>query len=1165
MAIYHCSAQVISRGRGRSAVAAVAYRSGTVLENEYDGLIHDFRKKRGVIGEGILMPEHVPVWYADRSTLWNEIEMMERANAQLAREFETSIPNEIPEEERVDYAFRLVAEVFVKKGLICDVGVHDRETDGTPNPHVHVTCPMRSISADGTWEAKSEQVYICKNAAGKERELTKTELAMPENAEWMKQHRYSVNGDPKRKKIFLTEYEVTNNPKYKDYKRVKGDRQPKTAKYGRKNPTMEYWDSKEFLMEVRKDVADFINAELEARGFDVRVDHRSLKDQGIDREPTIHEGYAARKMEREGLVSERCETNRQINAANAETAVIDQEISAVEMQIGAIQEDMQWSGIHQEASEIKEIIWDGSWSEAAQQAGLDRLQTLIKKTEGVKEEQSKSPFHVGSEIEGTPYIDFHASKAKEDQTALSDSIKANTDAIQSIPIFENFQYGTDPLWKVNDKIRATKDSEGKIQLVDRTPAEQAIILDAKKADYVLMGRIHLRDLKDLVDEQNKARKYRQPAGDQTALMIRQIQDDFVALRFVERHGIKDSEEARRVADGIEYRYRRQYGTIRRLEAQLKKLQNQEVEIRTGRSQGNLRQIYAEIKAIEGKIEAAKNQLPELNREVKDARFCVATFDRMEGRVPEKKGYERSPEAQKKNQDFDARQGMWGELKSCNDGFWMENKRLSQLYKGMKNDGFEKLKEAKKYDNGKKNAWASNDKKSARDAITAANNKQAKLNLFREVYRTYATAAKTALLNGMNEDARFCLDQLQELKARQVGYTTGDIVLTTHSWVGTQEWELTTAEKNLRDIERRAKEIEAQKASKEQAAAVEAKQREELHRAREDAARRAEARERVAKLAPTHMELVAGIKVYWDKFVAPTEMLSFIESLQYWKDIDPYYYQDQMQAMYEIAAYTEALGGEDHVLVEMMRHSGYTESEIIKELQKQYPDSELISELSKQPAIMAQKIADLREAALVEYSKSLAAKNYTPDPTYRNHVTRLTLSIQNIRKYEAEAQKYAAEIKKLGLFQGKQKKALEQLRRDVLAKLEDEERKVDAIGNAYGFKSDDLARAESIISVLMERSREEERKAALAKQAEASKERYEQLRADLEKMVRSIPPEDRKAVLDELEAMPKATIAEPGKKESVSVSIERSKIQNALKAGLGNEKEKERGLTDPGAR
>ena len=53
MAIYHLEAKIISRGSGRSAVAAAAYMSCSRIYNDYDGITHDYTRKRGLVWEQI--------------------------------------------------------------------------------------------------------------------------------------------------------------------------------------------------------------------------------------------------------------------------------------------------------------------------------------------------------------------------------------------------------------------------------------------------------------------------------------------------------------------------------------------------------------------------------------------------------------------------------------------------------------------------------------------------------------------------------------------------------------------------------------------------------------------------------------------------------------------------------------------------------------------------------------------------------------------------------------------------------------------------------------------------------------------------------------------------------------------------------------------------------
>ena len=109
IAIYHCNISIVSRGKGKSAVAAAAYRSGEKLTNEWDGMTHDYTRKGGVVHTEIMLPPHAPPSFSDRSTLWNSVELYEKAgNAQLAREIDAALPIELSREEQI----RLVREMY---------------------------------------------------------------------------------------------------------------------------------------------------------------------------------------------------------------------------------------------------------------------------------------------------------------------------------------------------------------------------------------------------------------------------------------------------------------------------------------------------------------------------------------------------------------------------------------------------------------------------------------------------------------------------------------------------------------------------------------------------------------------------------------------------------------------------------------------------------------------------------------------------------------------------------------------------------------------------------------------------------------------------------------------------------------------------------------------
>lgn len=618
MAIYHCSAKVISRGSGRSAVAAAAYRSGTKIENEYDGVTHDYTRKQGVVYSEVMLPDNAPEAYRDRAILWNAVEKTERANGQLAQEYEFSIPIELPQSEWISFARRTADELFVKDGRPADIAIHYKETDGKPNPHIHIQSPKRAMDADGNWEAKSEILYLCKNAEGEEKAFTKAELALPENSEWQKQHRYSKGGDPKGKKVYLSPYDVATNPKYKGYERVKGDRQPKTEKHGRKNPKMERWDSKEYLLEIRKAVADKINAELERMGLPQRVDHRSLKDQGIDREPTIHEGVAARNIEKKGGVADRCEINREIKQANVQTAAIDKEMSEVERSVGSIKEDIAWSNLHTELYHIEEDRFANSWSEAAQLESLERLDKLAAHTAEIIEAQKGSAYHAGAVIEDKPYLDYYREKATQEQDYVRAKIGHSLDFIRTAhPHHEAYHYGKITPLDIDTRMRTDRDERGFLKVAQRSGPERGIIINAQRAHKELAAVYDTTQLQRLIAQQEEAQRLGKPAKNRDEELVRQIQESFANLKFLEQRNIYSTEQARATMVELQGKLDSCTAEIRNAEIML---------VHLGREDA------AKAAEYQGKVNELKAQLPALRKELEGYTRCVKIFDRIDSEI-----------------------------------------------------------------------------------------------------------------------------------------------------------------------------------------------------------------------------------------------------------------------------------------------------------------------------------------------------------------------------------------------------------------------------------------------------------------------------------------------------------------------------------------------------
>ena len=304
MAIYHLEAKVVGRGAGRSAVAASAYLSCSRLYNDYDGIQHDYTKKQGLVWQEVFLPEYAPQEWQDREKLWNAVEEVETAkDSRLAREFVVALPIELSREQQIELLQDFIREQFVSDGMCADAAIHD--TDGH-NPHAHILLTVRPLDERSKWQYKTEKEYLCMRN-GEERGFTAAEFKSAQNDGWEKQYPYKVG----KKKVYMTPSAAEAQ------ELIRADKHPKSTPYGRQNPISERWNSEEQLVSWRVAWADVTNRYLESAGREERIDHRSNAARGLDEIPTIHEGVTVQALERKGIVSDRCEMNRQIRADNA--------------------------------------------------------------------------------------------------------------------------------------------------------------------------------------------------------------------------------------------------------------------------------------------------------------------------------------------------------------------------------------------------------------------------------------------------------------------------------------------------------------------------------------------------------------------------------------------------------------------------------------------------------------------------------------------------------------------------------------------------------------------------------------------------------------------------------------------------------------------------------
>jgi len=279
MAIYHCSAKIISRSSGRSSVAAAAYRSGANLLNERDGVRHDYTAKSGVVYSDIILPDNAPIWASEREKLWNEVEKIEKSkNSQLAREVEVSLPMELSREQQIQL-IRNYAQQFANQGMVADFSVHDKNVG---NPHAHIMLTTRPFKIDGSWGAKAKKQYVL-NKDGKRIKL--------KSGEW------------KSQKIDTTDWN--------------------------KQETLEAW---------RKQWETTANKALENAGYKERINCRSYTDQGIEEIPTRHIGPTAAAMEKRGISSELGDINRTICQKNIELRNLKMQLGKFKLEINTIRD-----------------------------------------------------------------------------------------------------------------------------------------------------------------------------------------------------------------------------------------------------------------------------------------------------------------------------------------------------------------------------------------------------------------------------------------------------------------------------------------------------------------------------------------------------------------------------------------------------------------------------------------------------------------------------------------------------------------------------------------------------------------------------------------------------------------------------------------------------------
>ena len=394
----HFDVKIIQRSKRQSAVASAAYQSGERLFSEYDQKQKYYSHKSEIVHTEIMLPPHAPPEYADRNTLWNAAEAIEKQwSSQLARRLVLAIPRDIPRSQQADLIRDYCREFFVSKGMIADFAIHDK---GDGNPHAHILLTMRAMDEQGKWLPKSRKVYD-----------------LDENGE----------------RIRLA------SGRWKSHKEDTVD-----------------WNDQKYCEIWRHEWEVIQNRYLEANDRPERVDLRSYARQGLDIIPTVHEGAAVRQMEKRGIQTNIGNLNREIRAANRLMKSIRQLIQNLKgwiTELGEKRKELLAQKAAEEATLLPNLLMKymeirkeerKDWTRAGQNRGTSQDLKAVSEALSYLRQKGLSTvedLEAFLESSGKSAADYrNQMKPKEARSKVIDGLLASrTDCKECKPVYEKYQ------------------------------------------------------------------------------------------------------------------------------------------------------------------------------------------------------------------------------------------------------------------------------------------------------------------------------------------------------------------------------------------------------------------------------------------------------------------------------------------------------------------------------------------------------------------------------------------------------------------------------------------------------------------------------------------------------------------------------------------------------
>jgi len=254
MATYHLNASVLSRGRGTgSAVAAAAYRHNSKMKSEYNGDTYNYETKGDLVHAEITLPQDAPEWAEEAYGLSADVGVLGEGVDPTKAGFE--------------------AVAKASSAMWNDIEVHEART----NKHHARAQLARKFTLALPLELSLEQQI----------ELSRTFI----------QDSFASRG-------MVADW-VLHDPRVKEQQNphvhiMVGMRELDGEGWGSKNRD---WNARGLITAWRFEWASATNIALERAGFDVRVDHRSFEDQGIELKPDTFNENIAGNAEQNGEVA----------------------------------------------------------------------------------------------------------------------------------------------------------------------------------------------------------------------------------------------------------------------------------------------------------------------------------------------------------------------------------------------------------------------------------------------------------------------------------------------------------------------------------------------------------------------------------------------------------------------------------------------------------------------------------------------------------------------------------------------------------------------------------------------------------------------------------------------------------------------------------------------